>query len=303
MPTEPTRHFAALASSPVWSKLDDAPHLQKAIVVSEAHNYILEKLRRLAAKDNRPAAMPVGANSYSTLFTFVTRERERIAGSAFSQLSIVAILEGSKEILSMGRHRRFAAGTVIVLPAGWSGDVVNDPDPQSGIYRAIFITFPDQLARRATKAFPPAHVASQIDLPLDSLLAAAVHHAGEGIAAGGLPTALIEHRLLEVLMVLGMRGALPGSPETTADAVRALVRWQPDRPWTADLIAAELGTSNATLRRRLSREGASLRDVLASERIALATTLLVEDGLSLREAALATGYRSPRRFAGRLRSA
>ena len=292
-----------MASSPVWSKLDDAPHLQKAIVVSEAHNYILEKLRRLAAKDNRPAAMPVGANSYSTLFTFVTRERERIAGSAFSQLSIVAILEGSKEILSMGRHRRFAAGTVIVLPAGWSGDVVNDPDPQSGIYRAIFITFPDQLARRATKAFPPAHVASQIDLPLDSLLAAAVHHAGEGIAAGGLPTALIEHRLLEVLMVLGMRGALPGSLETTADAVRALVRWQPDRPWTADLIAAELGTSNATLRRRLSREGASLRDVLASERIALATTLLVEDGLSLREAALATGYRSPRRFAGRLRSA
>jgi len=285
MPTEPTRHFAALASSPVWSKLDDAPHLQKAIVVSEAHNYILEKLRRLAAKDNRPAAMPVGANSYSTLFTFVTRERERIAGSAFSQLSIVAILEGSKEILSMGRHRRFAAGTVIVLPAGWSGDVVNDPDPQSGIYRAIFITFPDQLARRATKAFPPAHVASQIDLPLDSLLAAAVHHAGEGIAAGGLPTALIEHRLLEVLMVLGMRGALPGSPETTADAVRALVRWQPDRPWTADLIAAELGTSNATLRRRLSREGASLRDVLASERIALATTLLAEDGLSLRESA------------------
>lgn len=292
-----------MASSPVWSKLDDAPHLQKAIVVSEAHNYILEKLRRLAAKDNRPAAMPVGANSYSTLFTFVTRERERIAGSAFSQLSIVAILEGSKEILSMGRHRRFAAGTVIVLPAGWSGDVVNDPDPQSGIYRAIFITFPDQLARRATKAFPPAHVASQIDLPLDSLLAAAVHHAGEGIAAGGLPTALIEHRLLEVLMVLGMRGALPGSLETTADAVRALVRWQPDRPWTADLIATELGTSNATLRRRLSREGASLRDVLASERIALATTLLVEDGLSLREAALATGYRSPRRFAGRLRSA
>ena len=292
-----------MAPSPVWSKLDDAPHLQKAIVVSEAHNYILEKLRRLAAKDNRPAAMPVGANSYSTLFTFVTRERERIAGSAFSQLSIVAILEGSKEILSMGRHRRFAAGTVIVLPAGWSGDVVNDPDPQSGIYRAIFITFPDQLARRATKAFPPAHVASQIDLPLDSLLAAAVHHAGEGIATGGMPTALIEHRLLEVLMVLGMRGALPGSLETTADAVRALVRWQPDRPWTADLIATELGTSNATLRRRLSREGASLRDVLASERIALATTLLAEDGLSLREAALATGYRSPRRFAGRLRSA
>lgn len=271
--------------------------------MSEAHHHILEKLRRLAAKDNRPVAAPIGINSYSTLFTFVTRERERIAGSAFSQVSIVAILEGSKEILSMGRHRRFPAGTVIVLPAGWSGDVVNDPDPQSGVYRAIFITFPEELVHRAAKAFPPAIGVSQIDLPLDALLAAAVQHAGEGIAAGGMPIPLIEHRLLEVLMVLGMRGALPGSPETTAEAVRALVRWQPDRPWTADLIAAELGTSNATLRRRLSREGKSLRDVLASERVALATTLLAEDGLSLREAALATGYRCPRRFADRLRSA
>ncbi|OCJ11730.1 transcriptional regulator [Rhizobium sp. AC27/96] len=271
--------------------------------MSEAHHHILEKLRRLAAKDNRPITPPIGASSYSSLFTFVTRERERIAGSAFSQVSIVAILEGSKEILSMGRHRRFAAGTAIVLPAGWNGDVVNDPDPQSGVYRAIFITFPDELVRRAAKAFPPAHIASQIDLPLDALLATVVQHAGEGIAEGGLPIALIEHRLLEVLMVLAMRGALPRSPETTAEAVRALVRWQPDHPWTADLIAAELGTSNATLRRRLSHEGTSLREVLASERVALATTLLTEDGLSLREAALATGYRSPRRFADRLRSA
>jgi AraC-like DNA-binding protein len=107
---------------------------------------------------------------------------------------------------------------------------------------------------------------------------------------------------MEVLIVLGMRGALPASPETTAEAVRALVRWQPDRAWTADLIAAELGTSNATLRRRLSQEGSSLRDLMTSERVALATTLLTKDGLSLREAALATGYRSPRRFAERLRN-
>ena len=288
---------------PAWSKLHNIPNQQEAIIVSEAHHQMLEKLRRLAAKDNRPAVAQTGIGSYSTLFTFVTRERERIAGSAFSQVSIVAILEGSKEIVSMGRQRHFAAGTVLVLPAGWSGDVVNDPDPQTGVYRAIFITFPEELTRRAAKAFPPAQMASQADLPLDPLLAAAINHAGEGIAGGNMPIPLIEHRLLEILMVLGMRGALPFSPETTAEAVRALVRWQPDRSWTADLIAAELGTSNATLRRRLSREGASLREVLASERVALATTLLAEDGLSLREAALATGYRSPRRFADRLRSA
>jgi AraC-like DNA-binding protein len=266
----------------------------------EAHQ-ILEKLRRLAGKDNRPLVMPADGKSYSTLFTFVTRQRERIAGVTFSHLALVVLIEGSKDVLSMGRQRRFPAGTVLVLPAGWRGDIVNDPDPQSGVYRAICITFPDELVHRAVRTFPPGRVASQIDLPLDPVLAAAIHHAGEGIAAGDLPAALIEHRLMEVLMVLGTRGTLPALPETTAEAVRALVRWQPDRAWTANLIAVELGTSNATLRRRLSREGSSLRDVLASERVALATTLLTEDGLSLREAALATGYRSPRRFAERLR--
>ncbi|MCJ9760559.1 AraC family transcriptional regulator, partial [Agrobacterium sp. SHOUNA12C] len=171
----------------------------------EAHQ-ILEKLRRLAGKDNRPAVMPADGKSYSTLFTFVTRQRERIAGSAFAHVSIVVLIEGYKEVLSMGRHLRLPAGTVLVLPAGWRGDVVNDPDPQSGVYRAIFISFPDELVRRAIRAFPPARTASQIDLPLDPVLAAAIHHAGDGIASGELPAELIEHRLMEVLMVLGMRG-------------------------------------------------------------------------------------------------
>jgi hypothetical protein len=37
--------------------------------------------------------------------------------------------------------------------------------------------------------------------------------------------------------------------------------------------------------------------------VALAKTMLSTDGLSLREAALASGYRSPRRFAERMRAA
>lgn len=268
----------------------------------EAHQ-ILDKLRRLAAKDNRPAGIPGDQRANSTLFTFVTRQRERIAGCAFAHVSIVVIVEGSKDVISMGRQFRFAAGTVLVLPPGWLGDVVNDPDPRSGVYRAIFISFPDDLVRRAARAFAPGPTARQIDLPLDPILAASIHHAGEGIAFGELPEALIEHRLTEVLMVLGMRGALPATPQTTADAARALIRWQPDRAWTADLIAAELGTSNATLRRRLSQEGTSLRAVLTAERMTIAATVLSEDGLTLDEAALAAGYRSSRRLANRLRKA
>jgi AraC-like DNA-binding protein len=102
-----------------------------------------------------------------------------------------------------------------------------------------------------------------------------------------------------------MRGLLPLRPQSgaqsTADAVRALVRWQPDRSWTADLLSAEFGMSNATLRRKLSREGASLRTLLAEERMAAASTMLMDERASIREAALAAGYLSPRRFIERFR--
>jgi AraC-like DNA-binding protein len=263
----------------------------------------LDRLSRLAAKDNRPSIPIADIKGAASLFSFVTHERERIAGCAFSRASIVVIVEGAKEVVSMGRHLRFAAGTVLVLPGGWRGDVVNDPDPESGVYRAIFIDFPDDLMRRAGRSLPSAKGEPRFSVPLDPILAAAIHHAGEGIAAGNLPAALVDHRLMEVLVVLGMRGALPVKAETMAERVRGLIRWQPDRAWTAQLIAAELGTSNATLRRRLAEEGTGLRQVMASERIALAQAMLAEDGLTLAEAALAAGYRSARRFGDRLRMA
>jgi AraC-like DNA-binding protein len=269
--------------------------------MSEAQT-ILQRLRKLAAKDNRPSALPAGGARAPALFSFVTRERERIAGCAFPRTSIVVIVEGSKELVTMGRQMQFAAGTVLVLPAGWRGDVVNDPAPKSGVYRAIFIDFQDELVNRARRSLPPQRAGARFDVALDPALAAAIHHAGEGIVAGTLPAALIEHRLMEVLMVLGMRGALPEDPITLSDAVRALIRWQPHKAWTADRIAAELGTSNATLRRHLAAESTSLRALLAEVRVDLASALQAQDGLSLRDAALAAGYRSPRRFAERSRA-
>ncbi|WFS01677.1 helix-turn-helix transcriptional regulator [Rhizobium tumorigenes] len=263
---------------------------------------ILERLHRLVAEDRRPITPLSDRNAASSLFSFVTHRRERIAGAAFSRLSIVVIVEGSKEVLSMGRHQRLDAGTVLVLPSGWRGEVVNDPDPASGAYRAIFIDFPDALVRRAETGLAPLRRPALPHIALDATLAEAIRHAGDGIMDGNLTTVIAEHRVLEILMVLAMRGALPARADTTSDAIRALVRWQPDRAWTADLIATELGTSNATLRRRLGMEGTSLRAVIAGERMALAEAMLAEDGLSLREAALATGYRSPRRFAERRRA-
>ncbi|MDQ0474977.1 helix-turn-helix domain-containing protein [Labrys wisconsinensis] len=270
-------------------------------------NPALAALRRMAQKDSRPPALPMAAGGPS-LFAFVACARERIAGTVLPRPSLVVVLEGAKELVAMGRPLRVGAGHAVALPAGWQGDVVNDPDPDTGFYRAIFLDFAETLVLGAHRAHPEWRVAAhgrRAEVALDPLLTAAIHHAAEGIA-GGLPPLLVEHRQMEILLILGMRGVLPLRPgagaASSAEAVRALVRWQPDRAWTADLLAAELGTSNATLRRRLAREGQALRALLAEERTALGRRMLREDGASLREAALAAGYLSPRRFAERLRA-
>lgn len=270
-------------------------------------------LRHLARRDRRPqSALPAGlpAGHGPSLFAFVSRRQERIAGLVTPRPSLVVILEGAKDLMIMGRQMRFAAGSAIALPAGCRCDVVNDPDPATGVYRALFLDFSEDLVLSVHRAHPewrPPAVAvhRRLDVPLDPLLAAVLCHAAEGIAAEDTPPLVTEHRIMEVLLLLGMRGVLPLRPHAAAasltEAVRALVRWQPERPWTADLLATKLGTSNASLRRKLAQEGHSLRALIRDERMAVAAVLLETDKLSVREAALATGYLSPRRFSGRYR--
>ncbi len=264
-------------------------------------------LKRLARKDNRPPVL-LRVSTRPSMFAFVAHERERIADVHLPRPSLIMVLEGSKELVTMGRQMHFPAGRAIALPAGWQGDVVNVPDERSGFYRALFLDFSETLVLAAHRAHPEWRVQTHVpnlEVPLDPLLVATIRYAADGITSEALPPILVEHRIMEVLLILGMRGLLPLRPQSgaqsTADAVRALVRWQPDRSWTADLLSAEFGMSNATLRRKLSREGASLRTLLAEERMAAASTMLMDERASIREAALAAGYLSPRRFIERFR--
>jgi hypothetical protein len=105
---------------------------------------LLQALRRLARTDNRPSA-PLRATTRPSMFSFVTRERERIADVFLSRPSLVVVLDGSKELITMGRTMRFTAGHAIVFPAGWRGDVVNQPDRRAGFYRALMLDFSEAL--------------------------------------------------------------------------------------------------------------------------------------------------------------
>lgn len=271
---------------------------------------IIALLLRLAQDDTRArsAADPLAAPA---LCAFVAHARERLAAVTLSRAALILVLEGAKELVVSGRRLQFSAGAAIALPAGWRGEVVNDPDGTTGVYRALCLDFPAELILRTHRAHPhwvgrTLPLERRMRARLDAVLGAAVHHFAEGLALPDLPPPILEHRAMEVLMALVGQGALPLQPHAgvtgASEAVSRLVSWDPERDWTADALAAELGLSNATLRRRLAGEGTSLRRVIAAARMTLAETLLRDDAMSVREAALATGYASPSRFARRFKA-
>ncbi len=271
---------------------------------------IVALLRRLAERDGRTAAT-TDPDAAPALCAFVTHHRERLAAVKLRRAALVLVLEGTKDLCTAGRRHRFPAGAAIALPAGWRGDVVNDPDAASGVYRALCLDFPPELILRAHRAHPdwagrPLARAQRLRVRLDAVLGGAVQHFAEGLALPDLPRSMLEHRAMEVLLALVGQGVLPlevhAGAERIGEAVHRLVSWDPERRWTADALAAELGLSNATLRRRLAAEGTALRRVLADARMSLAETLLREEATTVREVALATGYASPSRFARRFRA-
>lgn len=272
---------------------------------------LLAALSRYAGRDHRPDA---GDRPHRPeMWAFVARNRERISEIRIERTVLIVVIEGTKEVTDARGTHHFPKGSAMLLPPGWVGTVVNEPDEATGHYRALILEFPGEMVRRLLSAHPSAQDEGTRQRPRDfrvtltPSLAAAVEHAAAGLAASpAVSPRLVEHRCMEVLLALLDEGVWwlgPAMPGGTADAVRQLVRAHPDRPWTAESVAREMGLSTGTLRRRLSEEDSSVRRILTEERVAHARHLLEAEGLSVQEAAEAVGYASRSHFARRVRAA
>ncbi len=262
---------------------------------------VVEALRALAGADSRDP----GADGQPPLISaFVTRMREQISELVLPTAGLVVIIEGRKEIIDGTRRRLHLAGDPVLLPAGARLDVVNEPDPRSGVYRALFVRFPRALVIEAARLWPQfvrpsAGPAAPV---VTDGLCSAILHAAEALSPR-LPASrrVVDHRILEIILILAEQGALPLVPKyvdgAMVEAVRRLVRHRLHQDWTADRVAAELAVSEATLRRRLRAEGETLQDLVRAERMQAAYTLLAERDADVADALAATGYRSRSHFA------
>jgi AraC-like DNA-binding protein len=268
----------------------------------------LRRLLRLVETDSRPQGW-VPPDAPPSVASFIARRTERIAEMKLGRAAMILVLEGGKELVQAGHSTLVGAGQAVTLAAGWRGTVVNEPASRSGVYRALYVDFPPDLivrARRAHPDWPRAQLRSGHACAVATLtptLVESVLHLCDALLPERLAPHLVEHRAMEILLILVDQGALPiapiGRPEAVTDAVKALLRWRPSHRWTADEIGRSIGLSNATLRRRLGAEGTSLRDLLSSERMAHARQLIASEGATIAEAAHAAGYESRSRFSRR----
>jgi AraC-like DNA-binding protein len=119
-----------------------------------------------------------------------------------------------------------------------------------------------------------------------------------------LPPSLREHAVAEVLLWLAEEGVglAPARAPGLSARLRSLLAEDPAAPWTAPEAARALAVSEATLRRRLARDGTSFSDLLADLRMTRALGLLQATSHPVNRVALEVGYECPSRFAARFRA-
>lgn len=272
-------------------------------IADPGKRHVADALRALAPADTRNLTVD---GRPALVSAFVTRTRERIDALLTPMAALIVVIEGVKEVAAGGERLTHVAGEAFVLPAGARVDVVNEPDPASGVYRALCVCFPRELVIEAARRWPRfvgrggASGVRPVTVTAD--LCSAILHAAEALSAA-IPASgrLTDHRILEILLLLAEQGVLPLTPKyvdgSVAEAVRLLVRHRLHLDWTAAGVAKALDMSEATLRRRLRAEATTFQDLLRDERMAAAYLVLNERDADVAEALAATGYRSRSHFA------
>lgn len=198
--------------------------------------------------------------------------------------------------------------SIILVPKGTRVAVTKLPDVSDGIFQSVFLTFTPGVVEAfhrlyAPQAAVPDLAAGPRAISFDAPLADTLSYCLRGLLDATLSDREREHRLIGVLVTLAERNwrfARPGVP-SVGDRLRDVLRNDPSRSWTTADAGSVLAMSEATLRRRLAKEGFHFEKVLIDVRMHHAMALLQTTHWSIPQVARACGYQSRTRFAERFR--
>lgn len=236
-------------------------------------------------------------------FACVSARRAHGARSVdLTQAQFAILLQGRKHVRTATQSLEFVPGDLFLVTRRCRIDVINTPDPSTGLYLSAVVPLCEEAlaAARAlwNEQLPEAGdaIARLPAIDFDQTLRQwrdALQH--------GLYT---EARLALTSLVISLcrRGhgglLLPPAP-SLASQVRTLITAQPQRAWRSRDVEDSLGISGATLRRHLAAEHCSLRELITDARLAHAMALLYTTRWPLKTVAARAGYRSTRSFSQR----
>ncbi len=259
---------------------------------------LLERLRPMMAPSGTAGRYQHG----NRLFSYCSFDRERLKAIELPNPIIGIILRGEKEVWLGDTTQVFEAGTVFVLPGRVRMDVVNIPAERAP-YEALLLEVPSLPPGIAPLIDRPRLGSGGLEfrIPLNSDLVDALVHAATSIASDTMGEAVKTLRLTEVLTLMQpLAAARPLFQTSLPEDVAWLIRAAPSEAWTVERIAERLGLGASTLRRRLTSEGQSFRQILRAERLKAGQSALASGASSL-VAAQAAGYNSRSHFARRYR--
>jgi AraC-like DNA-binding protein len=229
-------------------------------------------------------------------YACVTARREHGASSVeIPQPQFAILLQGRKQVRTAQQSLELAPGDIFLISRRCRIDVVNIPDPQSGIYLSAIVPF-------CAEALSAARTLWNEPLPDagDALAQLALAEYGatllqwrQALEAGHYTEARLALAALAVAFCRRGHGSLLIPPEPgLGERIRDLVAAQPERDWQSRDFEQQLGLSGATLRRRLASERLGLRELISDARLAHAMQLLYTTQLPLKTVAARVGYRS-----------
>ena len=229
-------------------------------------------------------------------YACITARREHGASSVeIPQPQFAILLQGRKQVRTAQQSLEFAPGDLFLITRRCRIDVVNIPDPHSGVYLSAIVPM-------CAEALTAARALWNEPLPQAGDALARLPLAEHGATLLQWRQALEHGHYTEARLALASlalafcrrgHGSLLVPPEpSVGERIRDLIAAQPERDWQSRDFEAHLGLSGATLRRRLASEQSSVRELITDARLAHAMGLLYTTRLPLKTVAARVGYRS-----------
>ncbi len=236
-------------------------------------------------------------------YACITARREHGASSVeIPQPQFAILLQGRKQVRTAQQSLEFEPGDLFLITRRCRIDVVNIPDPHSGLYLSAIVPMCAEAltAARALWNEPLPEAGDALArLPLTEHVATLLQWR-QALEHGQYTEARLALASLAVAFCRRGHGSLLVPPEpSVGERIRDLIAAQPERDWQSRDFEAQLGLSGATLRRRLASEQSSVRELITDARLAHAMSLLYTTRLPLKTVAARVGYRSLGSFSKR----